>query len=1459
MFHPQLITWYPSLSCIDTFNFKEDPSSGVYFPANYIPQILLKLSSDTGGLSNGDFSCFTNSRLTLSNTFPFPENIGGFSILWDFADPNAYPPGTDKKMNEDKSFYKYQQPGQYFPTLTITCPQKPNRTYSYYSKIDAVQGTTFLGNSNPNLNTISGKKIGSTSMLKKCRYIFTGSSISDSLAANWQFFTSNFADTNTHYQAANLFGFGLVVAGPKAAIENAAASIVIAPMLKFQVGPNYPVEFVNASNAYGAGGPFSNKWDFADAYSPVCTTLVAPNPAAANGGLPPYTTAMDEYNRTTAKFKYNNQEYLGRVNCRYAQDSLPIHSYEVYTNLLRWFMYGKDFPPFDSSATGWTKFTQNVGPRKLVHPLDTATWGKPVYSAGVYPTRIDTMLGLFPADIQPNHSIILSQDIPDPIAAFKGFGNYIIPAGTRVDTSGFLIPLLTGQLPDGTNRSSYRGNTAIPISYGFKNLYEYFFYREIAKPYEVSLELSAPNTCSSIDKVKVIGSKPDGFGLSAKSIYNNYLVGGLPVVFDFTETRPTKEMRTFIYFNYDSLTDRKDFTPCALDAFVDYTGTSPITTTQTTPGGLSVPGFYKNPGFSYFSAWTNPQAYDKTYTHYQNNPSVPFNYSYMPYDKRGNVTVGIIIGSGCSTPACTSPAMVSDTFWYHNIYNYVTLDSDFTLNKKSGKTQYGSNGMLPSQDNTIDTNSTPYNSGRSWCRLLGKGDEVELKFTTTNQTKIKSHGIDWGDKIVTVDSFYWNKVDTNVTINGQSYFFEKNTYPLARIRYEFNVDSFPWKIISTYSFPMGVKRNVSTISDTSWQCNDAPHLLPPQFIKQYGKIVDSAFLISPISHVYQSKPFNQEAYSDIGEIQSLMYSINDIQSNRYQNIIVGEKASFEAFPAKPIYGLNEPIQFVDSIHYWFPNSQGPYGPQRPLMWDQNPLVQEKSFRNALANYPTDTLKVRPNPTKYYYTSNSTCPSGYVNQLTNNLPSCVKLDTFFYERIYWDFESDGKIDYAGATPSHSYKNPGTYVASMIIRDSVGYFDTIKKTIQVGYCLAFDPLPEKIILCQQSSATLEVGSAFINNRWFAPGDIPLAQNSLIQLATQEGMYRVEAQNNEGTCFYSDSVKIVNMNDAQIKQGAKLTLCALADDSIVLEPFTTAGYQFQWNNSINSSRFAIYNSTPPTNYVLKIMKGNETCFDTITVAYVELLAANISSQIRCIKDTILLSVLSNNSFGSSIRYDWQARSIEPFLQGTNHVLFVYPTTGTFTAKVASLFEQCRDTLTFNLHAEPSFVAPKISGPILVTGGDSVVYTTSIIIGNTYSWSVIGGTILSGQGTNQISVRWGNSNPLGKVHLDRNNGTCSSFDSSTVIILTVGMQETKEFVKLVLYPNPAQTNITVWAKCVSNKEYAYTIYSLDGKQLQDGILEQTNGEINAQLSISDFAIGTYIIVLKNDESSAVFRFMKE
>ena len=104
-----------------------------------------------------------------------------------------------------------------------------------------------------------------------------------------------------------------------------------------------------------------------------------------------------------------------------------------------------------------------------------------------------------------------------------------------------------------------------------------------------------------------------------------------------------------------------------------------------------------------------------------------------------------------------------------------------------------------------------------------------------------------------------------------------------------------------------------------------------------------------------------------------------------------------------------------------------------------------------------------------------------------------------------------------------------------------------------------------------------------------------------------------------------------------------------------------------------------------------------------------------------------------------------------GTNSITVTWGTAGAGTLQLTETItaSTCAVTTAFyNVTKNPN-PTPVISGPATVCASDAGdVYSTVNVVGNSYSWTVSGGTITAGAGTNSITVTWG-SGASGTVQL--------------------------------------------------------------------------------------------------------------
>ena len=167
------------------------------------------------------------------------------------------------------------------------------------------------------------------------------------------------------------------------------------------------------------------------------------------------------------------------------------------------------------------------------------------------------------------------------------------------------------------------------------------------------------------------------------------------------------------------------------------------------------------------------------------------------------------------------------------------------------------------------------------------------------------------------------------------------------------------------------------------------------------------------------------------------------------------------------------------------------------------------------------------------------------------------------------------------------------------------------------------------------------------------------------------------------------------------------------------------------------------------------------------------------------------------------------------------------------------------------PSISQPSIIGLALVTANSTQTYAVSQNTGNTYQWSVTGGAVLSGQGSNVISVLWGTT-LNGSVQVFESNGFCSNVDTLTVQISGLGQNEpTSEFV--TLYPNPSDGHF--WMKAsehyIGGELY---IYDLTGRLVHHKTIKEAISEIRIDVSPGIYQVHLVHLGRASDERLIIY-----
>jgi hypothetical protein len=176
----------------------------------------------------------------------------------------------------------------------------------------------------------------------------------------------------------------------------------------------------------------------------------------------------------------------------------------------------------------------------------------------------------------------------------------------------------------------------------------------------------------------------------------------------------------------------------------------------------------------------------------------------------------------------------------------------------------------------------------------------------------------------------------------------------------------------------------------------------------------------------------------------------------------------------------------------------------------------------------------------------------------------------------------------------------------------------------------------------------------------------------------------------------------------------------------------------------------------------------------------------------------------------------------------------------------------------------------PSTITGATSVCYNAvnqgyaiSSTPGLSYTWTVpTGATIVSGQGTNLITVNFGTTG--GNITVKANN-TCGS---STTRSLAVGVTACRmdennlavgreiELQLPVLYPNPGNGMLTI-SSFPNDLELQMRVFSASGQLVQESIIP-AHAE-NWTLDLMHLASGLYLIRLESDSGIDELRYIKE
>lgn len=171
-----------------------------------------------------------------------------------------------------------------------------------------------------------------------------------------------------------------------------------------------------------------------------------------------------------------------------------------------------------------------------------------------------------------------------------------------------------------------------------------------------------------------------------------------------------------------------------------------------------------------------------------------------------------------------------------------------------------------------------------------------------------------------------------------------------------------------------------------------------------------------------------------------------------------------------------------------------------------------------------------------------------------------------------------------------------------------------------------------------------------------------------------------------------------------------------------------------------------------------------------------------------------------------------------------------------------------------------PAVSGTSTVCKNQEVTYLTAAVSGNLYTWSVTGGSITTGQGTNEIKVLW-LTEGTGIITVEQtsaDNCTAVSQQFAVAVEACTDLTNTNT-AEFAIFPNPVKDILTLSLSGSSSAEWSYAIYNQSGQE----VLKSDKNSINpndGRISIvtSGLPSGVYSIVLQSGFSTLRSTFIK-
>jgi hypothetical protein len=260
------------------------------------------------------------------------------------------------------------------------------------------------------------------------------------------------------------------------------------------------------------------------------------------------------------------------------------------------------------------------------------------------------------------------------------------------------------------------------------------------------------------------------------------------------------------------------------------------------------------------------------------------------------------------------------------------------------------------------------------------------------------------------------------------------------------------------------------------------------------------------------------------------------------------------------------------------------------------------------------------------------------------------------------------------------------------------------------------------------------------------------------------------------------------------------------------------------------------------------------------------NESSKTVCADDGLVLETTPNKS-SQYAKYMFPGLAYSNFSWYKNNTLIEGATDSVYTPTTSGQYymqyffstnTNVSTCNTFNYTVTIADCTPfstSISGPNPITPGQqNAMYSVVNQTGFSYQWSITGGTIISGENTNSVTVDWNTSSSHSISIVETNQSNQKNTITATINAITTATKQTLAQSGINLFPNPTADAFYIEMP-ESGMDISYEILDLAGLSIASGTFTSTGND--QQINV-DLKAGMYQIVLAYNNVVTCVRLSK-